>query len=183
MKKTRSSRSHRVGHGGPYATTPRTLPSLGVFSFVLSALPSLFNNLVHTLTRKFEFVRNKTKRFSAAVQIKNLEISIRVRLRAWSKRAPLPSWNTFKFLYSFRGKLSLAAPLPEVANPRTQRKSVGAQVLHVSGGDIAMSLPRGELVYCCKGEIKTCYVVHARNNNTTSSERTDVWAPFLKNTL
>ena len=183
MKKIRSSQFLRVVRGVLDARPPRTPPLLDVSSFPLGALPRLFNNLVHTLTRKFEFIRYKTQRFSAAVQIKNLEISIRIRLRSWTQWAPLPSWNTFKFLNSFGRQLSLASPLPKVTNPRTQGKSIGADVFDVGGGDIAMSLPRGELVDCCKGEIKTCYVVHAGNNNTTSSERTDVWAPFLKNTL
>lgn len=147
----------------------RILPLLlGAASSALRALPCLLNNLVYTLAGKFKFICNITKRLSAAVQIKNLHISIGIRLRSWTQWAPLPSWNTFKFLNSFGRKLPLASTLPKVTNPRTQGKSIGAKVFDMIGRNAAMPLACGELVDGCKGEIESSDVVHAGNNNINS---------------
>lgn len=99
-------------------------------------------------------------------------------MRAWTQRAPLPTRNLFEFLDSLRGKLALAATLSKITNPRTERKRVLSHVLDVSGGNSTMPFARGELIDGCNGEVESCYVVHGKNNNTTSSRRTDVWAPF-----
>ena len=171
-------RFHRILRGGPFEPPLRIVLLLGAAYWALSALPRLLHYLMHTLSRKFEFIRNKTERFSAAMHIENLYVSIRVRLRAWSQRAPLPTRNLFEFLDSLGGKLALAATLSKITNPRTQRKGVFTHVLDVSGGNSTMSFARGELIDGCNGEIESCHVVHAKNNNTTSTRRTDVWAPF-----
>lgn len=176
--KTKNLRFHRVTRGGPYEPPLQIVLLLDAALWALSQLLILFNYLVHTLPGKFKFVRNKTERFSSSMQIKNLGVSVRIRLRAWSQRAPLPSRNLFKFLYSLRGQLALAAALSKITNPRAKRKRAFPKMLDVSGGNSTMSFASGELIDCCNGEIESCYVVHGKNINTTSSRRTDVWAPF-----
>jgi len=99
------------------------------------------NNLVHSLARKLKFVSNITQRFACSMQRHNLIVSIRVRCRPWTQRAPLPTWNTFKF-FDFGGrKLSPAAALANVSSPGTQRVGRTIDVLHVGRRDKAISLP------------------------------------------
>lgn len=164
VSKTKSS-AFRPGRSSYRRILPRLL---GAASSALCALPCLFNNLVYTLAGKFKFICNITKRFSAAVQIENLHISVGIRLRSWTQWAPFPSWDTFKFLNSFGRKLSLAFTLPKITNPGTQWKGVGAKVLDMVGWNAAMPLARGELVDGSNGEVESGDVVHVGNNNINS---------------
>ena len=155
----------------PRASSWRNLSArvLDASYWCLYALPHLLNYLVHALPRKVELVRNKTERFSSAVKFQNLGVSVGIRLRAWSQRAPLPSWDLFKFLNSFDGELSLAASLPKVTNPGAQWKGGIIDVLDMRGRNSAMSFARGELIDGCNGEVETRDVVHVENNNIKSN--------------
>ena len=154
----------------------RNLPFLGKRDSLLTAgslvldvsysLPHLFHNLVNALSRKVKFVRDKTQRFSAAVKFKNLRVSVKIRLRSWTQRAPLPTRDLFKFLRSFLTQLSLTMSLSKITNPRTKRQRGAVDVLDVRRGNSTMSFARGELVDGCNGEVETRDVVHAQNNNT-----------------
>ena len=176
--KAKSSRIHRTTRGGPFGVPLQIVLLLGAACRVLHAFPHLLHYLVHTLPRKFEFVRNKAKRFSSSMQIQNSRVSVRIRLRAWSQRAPLPIVDLFEFLNAVAAQLALAAPLSKVTNPRAERQRVAFDNLHVGSRNSAVSFARDEVVEGCNREVKSCDIVHGKNINTTSTRRTDVWAPF-----
>jgi len=152
--------------------------TLDVGALLLYPLPHLLDNLMNSLARKVKFVRDKTQRFSAAVKFKNLRVSVKIRLRSWSQRAPLPTRDLFKFLRALDAQLSLSMALSKITNPRTKRQRGAVDVLDVRRGNSTMSFARGELVDGCNGEVESCYIVHEKNNNTTSSRRTDVRPRF-----
>lgn len=151
---------------------PRSRPRRRVLDVAYNSLGYLLillNYLVHTLPRKFEFVRNKTERFSAAMQIKNSRVSVLVRLRTWAQRAPLPIANFLEFLNLVNGKLSLSATLAEVTNPRTKRQRGAIDDLHVRGGNFAVSFARNEVVEGCNCEVESRDVVHGGDISTSNT--------------
>ena len=99
------------------------------------------NNLVHSLARKFKFISNITQRFTCSMQRHNLIVSIRVRCRPWTQRAPLPTWNTFKFFDFGCRKLSPAAALADVTGPGTQWVGRTINIFHMGRRDKAVPLP------------------------------------------
>ncbi len=160
------SAAHRPGAPGRSSPLSLAHQVLDATCNALSQLLILFNYLMHALPRKFELIRNKAKRFSAAMQIQNSRVSVLVRLRSWTQRAPLPIANLFKNLNLVYGKLTLAATLPKISNPRTKRQRGAIDVLHVGRGNSAMSFARDEVIECCNSEVETRDVVHARDINT-----------------
>lgn len=142
------------------ASLLRTRPSRDAASYLVYQLLILFNNLVHTLTRKFKLVCNKSKGLAASMQVNNSRVSIGVGLWTRAQRAPLPTWNCFNFCNSFRGEFSLAAALTQVTNPGTERQRGLVDIFDMGGGDKAVTLSSGELVNCCKGEVESRDVVH-----------------------
>jgi len=144
---------------------PKLYRTLDAVSRGLYSLPHLLHNLVNALARKVKFICDKTQRFSAAMEFKNLRVSIKIRLGSWAQRAPLPSRNLFKFLHAFAAQLSLSTALSKITNPRTKRKRGAVHVLDVCRGNSTMSFSSGELVDGCNGEIETRDVVHVENNN------------------
>ena len=164
-----NSRVRSATRGVLYVLAPETLRLLGAASFCLYAFPHFLHNLVNALPRKFELVRNKAERFASSVQIKNLGVSVRVRLRAWSQRAPLPVANRFKFLNLVSRQLSLAAALTKIPNPGAKRQRGSVDDLYVRCGNSAMPFAVNEVIECCNCEIETGDVVHTKDNNTIIS--------------
>ena len=122
------------------------------YSPVLNRCCIFLYNLVHALSRKVELIGDCTQRLSALVHLKNLEVSVRVRLRTWAKRAPLPVTNGLELSNLFLGKLSLAAALAEVTNPRAKRLGLTIHKLDVSRRHAAMSFAFEEVVDGYKGK-------------------------------
>jgi len=94
------------------------------------------------------------------MEVKNSRVPIGVGLWTRTQRAPLPTWNSFNFCDSFRGKFSLAAALTQVTNPGTERQRGLVDVFDMCGGDKAVTFSSGELVDCCKGKVEARDVVH-----------------------
>lgn len=122
------------------------------YSPVLNRCCMLFNNLMNALTRKVKLISNCAQRLSSSVHLKNLEVSVGIRLRARTQRAPLPIANSLQLGNLFLRQLSLAATLTQVANPRTERQGSAIHVLNVHCWDTAMTLSSNEVVNGCKGE-------------------------------
>ena len=99
------------------------------------------NNLVHSLARKLKFVSNITQRLAVNMQRHNLIVAICVRCRPWTQRAPLPTWNTFKFFDFGCRKLSPAAALADVTGPGTQWVGRTINIFHMGRRDKAVPLP------------------------------------------
>jgi len=127
------------------------LPS-STYSPVLNRCRILLYNLVNALSRKVELIGDCTQRLSAAMHFKNLEVSVRVCLGAWAKRAPLPVTNGLELSNLFLGKLSLTTALAEVTNPRAKRLWLTIHKLDVSRRHAAMSFTFEEVVEGYKGE-------------------------------
>jgi hypothetical protein len=99
------------------------------------------NNLVHSLARKLKLITNITQRLAVNMQCHNLIVSICVCCRPWTQRAPLPTWNTFKFFDSSDRKLSPAAALADVTGPSAQWVYRTINTLHVGGRNEAVTFP------------------------------------------
>lgn len=118
------------------------------------------NNLVHSLARKLKFVSNITQRFAINMQRHNLIVAICIRCRPWTQRAPLPTWNTFKF-FDFSGrKLSPAAALADVTGPGPQWVVRTINALHVGGRNEAVPLPLEVGINGLDRQVESRNVVH-----------------------
>ena len=96
---------------------------------------------MHSLARKLKFISNITQRFAGNMQRHDFIVSVRVRCRPWTQRAPLPTWNTFKFFDFGDRKLSPAAALADVTGPGTQWVGGTINIFHMGRRDKAVPLP------------------------------------------
>lgn len=160
-KKLRNSRRHSK------MNDQRLYPLAKVLLVLRGVVPlrvlRLLHNLMNALPGKFKLISNKTKRFSAAMQIQNLGVSVGIRRRPWTQRSPLPVANLLQPGDAFGAQLSLAIALTQVTNPGAKRKKFTAKLLDMSGRDSTVTLSVNELIQGCNGEIETRDVVHVKD--------------------
>lgn len=125
-----------------------------------------FHYLVDSLSGEVEFIRYLAETSAGGPQFVNSHISWNIRRRPRTKRSPLPAWNSLELDDSFWRKLIFSFSLPHVSNPSTQSNFVSFDNFDMHGRNSTMAVACRELPEGQNVILKSCFIVHSRDNNS-----------------